>query len=239
MQVALLFFGSELYRQQCGGSLVGTRYVITAAHCTARLSPGDLKIRVGDTNLAEEFEALAFTVDVKTIIQHPDFNNRTLQNDIAILEMSDSIALDIYPHIKPACLPDAGATFPGAATVTGWGTVASGSFQNSWLHEADLTVFPDGDCGVMNSVMTEDMMCAGLKEGGKDSCQGDSGGPLVAVDPANYHALSLVGVVSWGRGCGDPRYLGVYAEVSHFSHWLRETVKVEENKMSVNFHSVP
>ena len=200
---------------------MGTKYVITAAHCTDGLNPSDLMIRVGDTTLDEEFEALSFTYSVAAIKNHPDYGN--LQNDIAVIELSSEVPLDMYPHIKPACLPDAGALFPGDAIVSGWGTVGSGSYLNSWLHEVDVTVFSDGDCGSMNSAMTSDMLCAGLKEGGKDACQGDSGGPLVASDPMKYGAMSLIGVVSFGSSvCAGYDALGVYSEVSHFTEWLNQ-----------------
>ena len=70
--------------------------------------------------------------------------------------------------------------------------------------------------------MTDDMMCAGVKAGGKDACQGDSGGPLIAADPAQGNRMTLVGVVSWGFGCAAEDALGIYAEVSHFSSWLNQ-----------------
>merc|ERR1711953_1646292 len=88
------------------------------------------------------------------------------------------------------------------------------------LHEVDVTVFADGNCGEMNQYMTPDMLCAGVMEGGKDACQGDSGGPLFISDPANNNAKTLIGAVSWGFGCANPGQLGIYAEVSYFRDWI-------------------
>ena len=202
--------------------MVGTQYVITAAHCTAGSTPADLMIQIGDTSLDSEYEATSMTVAVSKIIDHPSYDATTLNNDISVLKLATPVPLDTMPNIKPACLPSAGATFPGSAVVSGWGTINSGGLLNSWLHEVNITIFEDGNCGSMNSQMTDAMMCAGVMAGGKDSCQGDSGGPLVAQDPANGNALSLVGVVSWGFGCADADSLGIYAEVSHFTSWLQQ-----------------
>ena len=201
---------------------MASKYVVTAAHCTDGLSASSLKIRVGDTSFDEEFEATSFTVGVKTIKQHAGYNSGTLENDISVLELDTEVPLDMYPHIKPACLPHAGTTFPGEAIVSGWGTVASGGDLTAYLNEVGVTVFADGDCGSMNSAMTPDMLCAGLKEGGKDACQGDSGGPLVASDPGMENSMSLIGVVSWGYGCAGVDALGIYSEVSHFTDWLNQ-----------------
>ena len=161
------------------------------------------------------------TIAVSAIKQHPQYDSTTYANDIAVLELATTVSLTDYPNIKPACLPTAaGQLYPGDAVVSGWGTVGSGSYLNSWLHEVNVTVFTDGNCGAMNNYMTDDMLCAGLMAGGKDACQGDSGGPLIAADPAQYNAQTLIGVVSWGFGCAGEDALGIYAEVSHFTNWL-------------------
>ena len=208
--------------QGCGGTLVGDKYVITAAHCTDGMGAADMFVVVGDTSLDTEFEATSATVSIAAIKQHPDYDSSTLANDISVLELATPVSLTDYPNIKPACLPAEGAQFPGDAIVSGWGTVGSGMHLNSWLHEVNVTVFADGNCGAMNDYMTPDMLCAGLMEGGKDACQGDSGGPLVAVDPAMQGCMSLIGVVSWGFGCAGQDALGIYAEVSHFTSWLNQ-----------------
>ena len=201
---------------------MGDKYVITAAHCPDGYDASQLWVGVGETSLDEDFEAKSFTLGVAKIKQHPNYNRSTFQNDIAVLELVEPVSLTEYPNIKPACLPEAGALFPGEAIVSGWGSVASGSHLTAYLNEVGVTVFADGDCGSMNSEMTEDMICAGLEKGGKDACQGDSGGPLVAADPARNNSMSLIGVVSWGYGCADADALGIYAEVSHFIDWLTE-----------------
>ena len=219
-QVALLF-GSALANQGCGGALVGDRYVVTAAHCTDGSSAHNLFVRVGDTILATEAETASFTVQVAEIRQHPDYNSANVQNDISILVLSTPVDLYSYSNIKPICLPVQDKSFAGStATVSGWGTVSSGGAANSHLHEVDVSVFGDGNCGSMNGYMTADMLCAGLMEGGKDACQGDSGGPLFTNDTNNNGAQTLIGVVSWGFGCADADALGIYAEVAYFRDWL-------------------
>ena len=154
-------------------------------------------------------------------MQHPDYNSANYQNDISILELDQALQLTAYPNIKPICLPASGTTYPNStATVSGWGTLSSAGNLVVHLNEVDVTVFADGDCGSMNSYMSSDMLCAGVKEGGQDSCQGDSGGPLFTSDPANNGAKTLIGVVSWGFGCAAADQLGIYAEVAHFRGYI-------------------
>ena len=73
------------------------------------------------------------------------------------------------------------------------------------------------------SRITDNMMCAGFTEnGGKDACQGDSGGPLQVVDNKKSH---IVGITSWGEGCGKPNYPGVYTRVNRFLTWIRSNTR--------------
>merc|ERR1711973_556047 len=221
-QVAILFYDPELYNQGCGGTIVGDKYIVTAAHCTDGATKNDLFVRVGDTILGTDFEAEAFTYDVCEIIQHPGFSWSNFTNDISILRLCDIIPLDVYPNIKPACLPS--FEYSGPGIVSGWGTVYSGGHLMSWLQDVDVYVFPNVDCGLMSDYMDYSMLCAGYMDGGKDACQGDSGGPLIAKNNKWPESYTLTGVVSWGFGCADPDYLGIYANVSHFTEWLYDNM---------------
>lgn len=71
-----------------------------------------------------------------------------------------------------------------------------------------------------NGLVTEYMMCAGFADGGRDACQGDSGGPLLTLEPSNRYCI--VGIVSWGFGCGQVRHPGVYTRVARFLHWITD-----------------
>ena len=119
-------------------------------------------------------------VDVAEIINHPEFHPRTLDNDFAILRLSEAVAFT--NEVSPACLPaDLSATYAGVlATVTGWGTLSSGGNQPTALQEVDVTVTTNAVCNQAYGSITANMICAA--DSGKDSCQGDSGGPLIAPE---------------------------------------------------------
>ncbi len=206
----------------CGGSLIASNMVLTAAHCVDE-APNKIKIAIGLQNRGEH--SSANLVGVKAVKVHEQFNRDTMDNDVALLllEDYDSIALG---DIKPISV-STDMSLPerlGSATVIGWGNATSvGDLLIDELQEVTLPVIPTELCrsaeGYENVGLRQ--ICAAPLSGGKDSCQGDSGGPLVVLDETG--AEQLVGVVSWGLGCAQRGSPGVYSRVAAFSAWIEDT----------------
>ncbi|CAG2101083.1 unnamed protein product [Medioppia subpectinata] len=209
----------------CGGALIKNRWIVTAAHCVYKTPANNLRVRLGDYNLRAHTEQLAHEeYGVRRKVVNEAYNPATYQNDIALLELSEQIAF--REHIIPICLPQKGQNFTGEkATATGWGRTQYGiSTSPGVLQKVDVEVLDSDECQKwMKSVgrresIFPNMMCAGYKDGGKDSCQGDSGSPLSLKEEGK---TTLIGLVSWGVGCARPNLPGVYTRISEFVDWIQ------------------
>lgn len=215
-QVSFQYFDSHI----CGGSILDANTIITAAHCCDVGSASSFSVSAGRHNIEQSNEELAQTIKVSKKVQHMDYDNTgKIENDICLLILADSLNFD--EGSQPIALPAQGVTVTGDAVVSGWGTTSSGGGAADVLRKVTVPVVTDAKCrqAYGQADIFDSMICAGLDEGGKDSCQGDSGGPMTSV--VNGETV-LSGIVSWGYGCAEPGYPGVYTEVSHFIDWIAE-----------------
>ncbi|KAI7803134.1 chymotrypsinogen A-like [Triplophysa rosa] len=217
----------------CGGSLINKNWVLSAAHCFQSINRSHIMIYLGRQN-QNGSNPHEINRTVIQLINHPDYNTITNDNDIALLRLSSSVYFTDY--IKPVCLAAAGSVFDEGLSswVTGWGDTGNGTSPDI-LQEVEIPIVSNFYCNMAyNSDITDNMLCAGLiNVGGKDSCQGDSGGPLVSKQNSKWIQS---GIVSFGIVCADPRFPGVYARVSKYQDWIKSHI-VSNQPGFVAFHS--
>ncbi|XP_060137222.1 serine protease 27-like [Zootoca vivipara] len=216
-------------RHYCSGSLVAQQWVVSAAHCFTQNLFSDITVTLGAHQLANR-SSKSQSVPVAQVIRNIAFDGTGTRGDIALLRLQRP--MKYTPYILPVCVPFPSAVFPEgmACFVTGWGYIGFDEPLPSpqTLQQVQVSLIDVDRCNKMFNVpptgsnpVTDDMICAGYKEGGKDACQGDSGGPLVCAQNDSWF---LVGIVSWGQGCALPYRPGVYTRVTSYGDWLQRYI---------------
>eukprot|EP00980_Cylindrotheca_fusiformis_P031607 scaffold26676_cov137-Cylindrotheca_fusiformis.AAC.5 len=212
--------------QRCGGVLVATDVVLTAAHCSGGLGRAYIG-RWNRKNANEIYDNLALSA--KEYI-HPSFvENGITSYDFMLLKLTQQSS---RPYIKLNENPDIpSGRRTNEVTALGFGTVSANVDEYpTILQRVKLTYIPNNVCKNSKDplyaenyrgLILDVMLCAG--DYGQDTCSGDSGGPLI-IDGGSADKDILVGIVSWGFGCAIPAFPGVYSRVSHEVEWIRQTI---------------
>ncbi|XP_055591130.1 CUB and peptidase domain-containing protein 2-like [Uranotaenia lowii] len=199
----------------CGGSVLRSNIILTAAHCFVKfINFEGWTVRAGSSYPNKDGALKEF----KNVIIHPNYNHHDY--DVALVYLKGSLK---GPHIKPITLASSQASYhPGKmGIVSGFGRIMHQGVPSERLLGVKVQVIDWEQCRIDNmnvlSPLTARMFCAGNESGGKDSCEGDSGGPLVIDN-------ELVGIVSWGIGCGWPNHPGVYTNVLVVKKWILSNI---------------
>ncbi|KAJ0060352.1 hypothetical protein NL108_010134 [Boleophthalmus pectinirostris] len=215
-------YSSDRFNHICGGILLSSCWVLTAAHCIK--NDVEMQVVLGGVDI-ERQEVYDQTIPVERAVVHENYRESpfALHNDIAMLKLratDKSLCAKETRFVKAACLP--GEVFPSGTecVISGWGVTETQRYGTNYLLDARVLLISQDKCKaphVYGNTLDDSMFCAGNMNGGTDSCQGDSGGPLVCARNGIHY---VVGVVSWGDDCGKKYKPGVYANVGKFTNWI-------------------
>ncbi|XP_026733140.1 trypsin, alkaline C-like [Trichoplusia ni] len=205
------------FQQNCGGTIINNRSILSAAHCVYGETVESTRVRIGSSYRSSGGEVLPLAA----ILMYPTYTIHKYDDDVAILRTAVEIKYSATVQPAPIAGPSYDLADDEVVWATGWGATETNEFHSEQLRDVQVWTVKHETCRwlyLLGVRITTDMLCIGwLGVGGRDQCWGDSGGPV-------FHNGVVVGVCAFGGGCRTPqshRYPSVNARVSSYSTWIQ------------------
>ncbi|KAB0797254.1 hypothetical protein PPYR_08248 [Photinus pyralis] len=233
----LIADGNDFDEFTCVGALIGSRYVLTAAHCLRMRTSAAVGVRLGEYNINEAqdcvksgvFEVCADQVQdiaIQSKITHPQYNRRYGLNDIALIKLKHAAVFNDF--VRPICLPSSDKDhakvgeimqFSGFGEIThdGPSTEVKKKVLGALLSNEQCSKYYTNSTGLQRSVNENSICMRELPVNGVHFCGGDSGGPLMYSNKKRWH---VEGIAAWGAQICDGRYPAVFTKVSQYLSWI-------------------